>query len=39
MRSARSNNRMQLTKRASLVGGPAARAVVIESRFAADPEC
>ena len=33
------NKRMQLTKRGHLVGGPASRAVVIESRFAADPRC
>lgn len=38
-----SNKRMQLTKRESLVGGPALahlrRAVFIESRFAGDPRC
>jgi hypothetical protein len=33
------NKRMQLTKRGHLVGGSASRAVVIESRFAADPRC
>ena len=41
--SAPSNNGMQLTKRPSFNGRPALarprRAVLIESRFAADPEC
>ena len=36
---ARANKRMQLTKRGiSLVGAPS-RAIVIKSRFAADPWC
>jgi hypothetical protein len=34
-----SNKRTQLTKREYLVGRPAARAVLIKSRFAADPRC
>jgi hypothetical protein len=34
-----SNKRMQLTKRGVLFVGAPSRAIVIESRFAADPWC
>jgi len=37
--AAPSNEALQLTKREYLVGGPASRARVVESRFAAERRC
>ena len=39
MSDERSNKRMQQTKREHAGGGPASRAIFINSRFAADARC